>query len=121
MTDKIQVFISSKMAELAQERQIVDKALEEMMVEAWVFENDAGASPGTIQETYIRALEESDLYLGIFWKGYGTYTVDDEFVRAVKLGIPCLIYEKRTELDKRDPKLQEFLNSISSVEVTSSL
>ena len=116
MPDKIQVFISSKMAELAEERQIIDKALDEMMVEAWVFENDAGASPGTIQETYIRALEESDLYLGIFWKGYGAYTVDDEFVRAAKLGIPCLIYEKRTELDKRDPKLQEFLNSISGVE-----
>jgi predicted enzyme related to lactoylglutathione lyase len=115
MPDKIQVFISSKMEELSEERRIIERALDEMVVDAWVFETTAGAKPESIRETYLKALAESDLYLGIFWKGYGEYTIDDEFMQAKDLGIPCFIYEKRTELEHRDPKLQEFLDSISGV------
>jgi hypothetical protein len=102
------------MAELAPERQVVKKALNFLEVDGWIFEEDAGAKPKTIQDTYQEELKGADLYLGIFWKGYGDYTIE-EFEYAQKLKKPCLIYEKRTELEDRDPALQTFLNAISEV------
>ncbi len=112
---RLQAFISSRMAELANERAIIKKLLDEAEVDAWMFEEDAGARPKTIQETYLEEVEDADIYIGIFWKGYGAYTIE-EYEHARELGKPCFIYEKRTELDKRDPELQEFLDQISKVE-----
>jgi len=110
---KLQAFISSKMAELAPERDVVKEKLSDL-AEAWVFEKDAGAQPQTIQDSYLEALGDADIYIGIFWKGYGEYTIE-EFEYAQKLELPCLIYEKRTELEDRDKELQDFLDSISQV------
>jgi tetratricopeptide (TPR) repeat protein len=103
------------MAELANERAVIKKLLDEAEVDAWVFEEDAGARPKTIQETYLEEVEDADIYVGIFWKGYGSYTIE-EYERARELGKPCFIYEKRTKLEKRDPELQNFLDQISKVE-----
>jgi tetratricopeptide (TPR) repeat protein len=115
MLKPIRVFVSSKMAELAQERKIIAEALEQIFILPWVYEDEAGAQSQSIQQTYSHALDDSDIYLGVFWKGYGHYTVEDEFARAAEKGIPRLIYEKRQNIDERDPKLQNFLDSISGV------
>jgi hypothetical protein len=48
---QLRVFVSSKMDELAQEREIIKRALSERGLEAWVFERDSGARPGSIQQT----------------------------------------------------------------------
>jgi len=113
---QLRVFVSSKMDELAQEREIIKRALSERGLEAWVFERDSGARPGSIQQTYLAEVEAADLYLGIFWKGYGPYTVD-EFEQARLLGMDCLVYEKREAIDNgRDPQLQAFLDRLSTVE-----
>jgi Domain of unknown function (DUF4062) len=113
---RLRVFVSSKMQELAPERVAIKAALDTMGVVAWVFEEDAGARPQTIQETYLEEVESADLYIGLFWKGYGAYTID-EFEHARTLGMDCLIYEKRDDVtSQRDPKLQVFLDSISDVE-----
>lgn len=103
------------MSELAAERQVIKAALDALEVDAWVFEQDAGARPEAIQETYLKEVAKADLYLGVFWQGYGAYTID-EFEHARQLGKPCLIYEKRTELEGRDPALEAFLDQISQVE-----
>lgn len=92
---RLQAFISSRMAELAPERKVVQAALDALEVDAWVFEQDAGARPKTIQEIYLEEVETADIYIGIFWRGYGSYTIE-EFEHAQKLDKPCLIYEKRT-------------------------
>jgi hypothetical protein len=89
----LKAFVSSRMQKLAAER------------------------PYTIQQTYLSEIEASDLYIGIFWKGYGEYTIE-EFNQANELVIPMLVYEKRADLDgdiKRDERLQAFLDSISGV------
>lgn len=112
---RLQAFISSRMAELANERAVIKKVLDEAEIDAWAFEEDAGARPKTIQETYLEEVEDADIYIGIFWKGYGAYTIE-EYERARELEKPCFIYEKRTELDQRDPELQQFLDQISKVE-----
>jgi len=105
------------MQELAIERQAIKAALAELLVNAFVFEADAGARTETIQETYLEAVEHADLYIGVFWKGYGAATIE-EYEHAQTQGMDCLIYEKRDEVEaERDPKLQAFLDRIGG-EVT---
>ena len=104
------------MQELAPEREAVTSALSDLLIDAWVFEKDAGARPTSIQGTYLKELDEADLYIGIFWKGYGEYTIE-EFDYARAKGKDCLIYEKREAIEgARDPALQDFLDRLSKVE-----
>jgi hypothetical protein len=49
--DRIRVFVSSSMSELAPERAAVDRALKTLGIAAWLLEDDAGARPTTIQQT----------------------------------------------------------------------
>src|SRR5215813_8066528 len=113
---RLRVFVSSKMQELATERQAVKEALDALKVDAWVFEQDAGARPVSIEKAFLKEVEEADLYIGLFWKGYGDYTIE-EYEHARKLGKDCLIYEKRAALNvQRDPRLQAFLDRIGNVE-----
>lgn len=104
------------MQELKPERAAIKAALAELHIEAFVFEADAGARPQSIQETYLEEIDAADLYIGVFWKGYGVHTVE-EFEHACLLGMDCLIYEKRHELAAgRAPELQAFLDRLGDVE-----
>ena len=40
----------------------------------FLFEHDAGARPVDIQQTYLDEEEAADIYVGLFWKGYGPHT-----------------------------------------------
>jgi DNA polymerase III delta prime subunit len=113
---RLRVFVSSKMQELAPERQALKAALDALKVDAWVFEQDAGARPVSIEKAFLEEVEAADLYIGLFWKGYGDYTIE-EYEHARKRGKDCLIYEKRAALNgDRDPRLQEFLDRLGNVE-----
>ncbi len=111
----MRVFVSSSMDELASERKAIKEALDELKIEAWLFEVGAGARPETIKEVYQRELARADLYIGLFWKRYGAYTID-EFEYAQILDKDCLIYEKHTDLENRTPALQKFLDKIGAVQ-----
>src|SRR2546423_14823582 len=101
----LSLFISSKMTkELAGERRAVRDALSEYHMKGWLWEKDAGARPEPVESTYLAEVEASDIYIGLFWLGYGEYTIE-EFEHARKYQKPCLIYEKHVDIDKRDPKL----------------
>lgn len=93
---RLQVFVSSKMQELAAERDALEAVIAEMEIDAFVFEHDAGAQSQSIQQTFLQSVETSDLYVGLFWKGYGGYTIE-AFEYARMLGMDCLIYEKRED------------------------
>jgi hypothetical protein len=117
MSRGLQIFIGSKMQKRAPERAAVKAALAELHADVFVSETDAGARPGSIRGTYPMELDASDLYMGIFWKGYGEYTVE-EFEHARARGKDCLVYEKREEpsLGGREPALRGFLDRIGEVE-----
>jgi DNA polymerase III delta prime subunit len=116
LNGRLQIFVSSKMEELAAERLAIKAALVELLVAGWGFEDDAGARAQSIQQTYRKEIETADLYVGVFWRGYGEYTID-EFNWAGKNNKERLIYEKRSDIEgKRDAKLQTFLDEISKVE-----
>lgn len=115
-SSQITVFVSSKMEELAPERLAIKATLEELKVSGWVFESDAGARPQTIQQTYEEEIKKANLYIAVFWKGYGDYTIE-EYKYARRQGKDCLIYEKRAEINgQRDERLQTFLDQIGKVE-----
>ncbi len=104
------------MGELAAERAAIREALRERDIEAWLYEEDNGARPQSAQETFRQELASADLYLGVFWKNYGEYTIE-EYELARELGKPILIYEKRTDVESsRDPRLQAFLDRVQDVE-----
>lgn len=107
------------MQELADERRALTQLLSELsdesfQVETWVFETDAQASDHSIRQVYLDALDQSDLYIGIFWNGYGEWTID-EFHRAGEVNIPRHLYVKNVDADERDPRLSQFLEKQSDV------
>ena len=111
--DALRVFISSRMTELAPERTAVRAALAAAGCAPWLYEVDAGAGPGPPRQTYLDNLYTSDVYVGVFWKTRGAYTID-EFDAARRIGIACLIYEKVPA--QREPELSAFLDQIGDVE-----
>lgn len=104
------------MEELASARVQVRDGLRRLEIDAWTFEGNAGARPDTIQKTFLTEVADADIYIGIFWKGYGRYTIE-EFEHARRCEKPCFVYQKQSDLDRRDPELQDFLNRIAQVEV----
>lgn len=119
MTTDLHVFISSKMHELAPEREAVRDVLaaldhELVTLRAWTFEADAPAADRSIREVYLDALKRSALYIGLFWNEYGEWTID-EFERASEWGIDRHIYVKDIDSARRDPRLRAFLEAQSDV------
>lgn len=114
------VFISSKMQELAAERTAVYDLLTQMgsgplHIKAWAYEHDAHAASYPIRDVYLKILEESALYIGLFWKAYGEWTID-EFRRATEWHIDRLLFVKSDERDNREDKLNQFLDEVAPVD-----
>ncbi|HEY6410578.1 MAG TPA: DUF4062 domain-containing protein [Ktedonobacteraceae bacterium] len=114
-TQPLSLFISSKMQELAEERRAVQTALKEYEMHGWLWEDDAGARPEPIRSTYLAEVEACDIYIGLFWLGYGPYTIE-EFERAHQLRKPCLVYEKYVNIEQRNPQLVSFLHRLQAAE-----
>ncbi|MBZ0299256.1 MAG: tetratricopeptide repeat protein [Anaerolineae bacterium] len=119
MDSQPHVFISSKMQELAPERRALQELLPTLghdlvKLRAWIFEGDAPASDKPIREVYLEALRSSVLYIGLFWHDYGEWTLD-EFERASEWGIDRHIYVKNVEPERRDSRLQDFLDKQGDV------
>lgn len=112
---RVHAFVSSRMQELTAERRVVKRALDQLGVQAWVFEEDAGARPTTIRQTYLDELSKSDLYIGLFWKSWGKYTIEEFRHARQKLRMDCLIYEKRASGTERETDLQQFLDDLGRV------
>jgi len=111
----LSLFISSKMEELAEERRAVQAALSDYRMYGWLWEDDAGARPTPTRATYLKEVDSCDIYIGLFWLGYGPYTIE-EYEHARQYSKPCLIYEKHVEMDRRDSHLTQFLKQIEAVD-----
>jgi tetratricopeptide (TPR) repeat protein len=119
VASELYVFISSKMQELSLERKVLQELLPTLVrdtfkLRAWVFEGDAPASNKSIRDVYLEALQRSALYIGLFWNEFGEWTID-EFERATEWGIERHLYVKNTDPERRDPRLQNFLDKQSDV------
>jgi len=94
---RLRVFVSSTLEELADERRAARAAVEQLRLAPVMFESGARAHPP--QEVYRAYLEQSDIFVGIYWQRYGWVGpgmtisgLEDELRLAA--GMPRLLYVK---------------------------
>lgn len=111
---KVRVFISSTIKELKEERNAVISAIRDLRLSPIFFEE--GASPHNPRKVYKAKLEQSHIYVGIFWRKYGSITpnstisgIEDEYNLSEKK--PRLVYVKEAP-EGRDPRLEAMLQRI---------
>src|SRR6516165_9788580 len=111
---RLRVFVSSTLEELAAERQAVRDAVTRLRLVPVMFE--LGARPHPPREVYRAYLAQSQVFIGIYWQRYGwvapgeeTSGLEDEY--QLSAGMPRLIYVKSPAPD-REPRLTELLARI---------
>ena len=109
---RLRVFVSSTLKELAPERRAARAAIERLALAPVMFE--LGARPHPPRELYRAYLEQSDIFVGVYWEQYGWIApgeevsgLEDEWNLAPD--IPKLIYLKRSE--HRQERLDELLDA----------
>lgn len=113
---RLRVFISSTLKELADERVAVKNSVERLRLIPVMFE--LGARPHPPKDLYLAYLEQSDIFIGIYWQSYGWIAenesvsgIEDEYRASDKL--PRLIYVKEPA-SLREEKLNNLLDLIRS-------
>ncbi|BDI23474.1 hypothetical protein L3i23_22500 [Herbiconiux sp. L3-i23] len=113
---RLRVFVSSTLKELAAERRSARSALERLGAAPVMFE--LGARPHPPRDLYRAYLEQSDVFVGIYWQKYGWVApgeevsgLEDEY-NLVPAEMPRLIYVKETT--EREPRLVALLDRVRS-------
>ena len=113
---RLRVFVSSTLGELAVERRAVARAVTALRLTPVMFE--AGARPHPPRELYHAFLAQSDVFIGIYWQRYGQVNaglevseLEEEFLLSGTEGLPRLLYVK-TPAPDREPRLAELLGLI---------
>jgi predicted ATPase len=111
---RLRVFVSSTLGELAAERRAVRDAVTRLRLVPVMFE--LGARPHPPRELYRAYLAQSQVFIGIYWQSYGWVApgeqisgLEDEYRLATSL--PQLLYVKGPAPD-REPRLAEMLDRI---------
>ena len=111
---KLRVFVSSTLSELADERAAVARAITSLHLSPVMFE--LGARPHPPQELYRAYLAQSDIFVGIYWQSYGWIGpnmeisgLEDEF--RLSGTRPRLLYLK-TPAPDRQPQLSAMIAEI---------
>ncbi|HEU4480759.1 MAG TPA: DUF4062 domain-containing protein, partial [Actinomycetota bacterium] len=73
---RLRVFVSSTLAELADERLAATKAIESLRLIPVLFE--LGARPHPPRDLYRSYLAQSHIFVGIYWQSYGWVAPDED-------------------------------------------
>jgi Domain of unknown function (DUF4062) len=118
---RLRVFVSSTLAELAEERGVVHGAIERLQLTPVMFE--LGARPHPPRNLYRAYLEQSHIFLGIYWQRYGWVApgetvsgLEDEYL--LSNGMPRLLYVKASA-EEREPRLGQLLRRIQGDDTAS--
>ena len=111
---RLRVFVSSTLQELVEERVGAREAITALRLSPVMFE--LGARPHPPRDLYRAYLEQSDIFIGIYWQRYGWIAPDmeisgleDEY--RLSGDRPKLIYIKSAASD-REPRLKELLDRV---------
>ena len=111
---RLRVFVSSTLQELAPERQAVRGAVTRLRLVPVMFE--LGARPHPPRQVYRSYLAQSQVFVGVYWQSYGWVApgeqvsgLEDEYLLAA--GLPRLIYVKSPAAE-RESRLTELLARI---------
>ena len=113
---RVRVFISSTLGELAEERTAARRAIRRLhLVPVWY---ESGARPHPPQGMYRAYLEQSQVFVGIYWQRYGWVApgtdisgLEDEYRLAA--GKPMLLYLK-CPAPGQEPRLTAMIDSIEA-------
>jgi predicted ATPase len=112
---RLRVFVSSTLKELAPERRAVRAAIEQLGLAPVMFE--LGARPHPPRELYRAYLAQSDIFVGLYAERYGWVApgeeisgLEDEY-RLAPRELPKLVYVRETT-EAREPRLVELLGRI---------
>ena len=110
---RVRVFVSSTLQELADERAAAKSAIQHLRLTPVMFEQGARAHPP--RDLYRAYLDQSDVFLGIYWQRYGWIApgeavsgLEDEYLLSG--GKPRLVYVKRAET--REERLHGLIHRI---------
>ena len=111
---RLRVFVSSTLRELAAERQAVRDAVTRLRLVPVLFELGARAHPP--RQVYRAYLAQSQVFVGVYWQSYGWIApgeqvsgLEDEYLMAA--GLPRLLYVK-SPAPEREPRLAAMLDRI---------
>src|SRR6188472_3412387 len=111
---RLRVFVSSSLAELADERRAAARAISALRLVPVMFEQ--GARPHPPRDVYRAYLAQSDVFIGLYWQRYGRSPagadvsgLEEEFDLSAKL--PKLVYIKEPA-PAREPRLARLLDRI---------
>ncbi len=111
---RLRVFVSSTLQELAAERQAVRDAVTRLRLVPVMFE--LGARPHPPRQVYRSYLAQSQVFVGVYWQSYGWVApgepvsgLEDEYLLSA--GLPRLIYVK-SPAPERESRLAELLTRI---------
>src|SRR5215469_1150500 len=111
---RLRVFVSSTLQELAAERRAVRDAVARLRLMPVMFE--LGARPHPPRQVYRSYLAQSQVFVGVYWQSYGWVApgeqvsgLEDEYLLSA--GRPRLIYVK-SPAPEREPRLAEMLARI---------
>src|SRR5262245_21287368 len=117
---RVRIFVSSTLQELADERAAARDAIHHMRLTPVMFEAGARAHPP--RDLYRAYLDQSDVFLGIYWQRYGWIApgetvsgLEDEYLLSGAK--PRLVYVKRAET--REERLRELVHRIERDDRTS--
>jgi len=112
---RLRIFVSSTLKELAAERRAARSAIERLHLAPVMFE--LGARPHPPRELYRAYLEQSDVFVGLYWERYGWVApgeevsgLEDEY-NLCPPDLPRLIYIK-DPAPAREERLSELLARI---------
>ena len=117
---RVRVFVSSTLQELSDERAVAKSAIQHLRLTPVMFELGARAHPP--RDLYRAYLDQSDVFLGIYWQRYGWIApgeavsgLEDEYLLSGSK--PRLVYVKRAET--RGERLRELFHRIELDDRTS--
>jgi predicted ATPase len=109
---RLRVFVSSTLGELSEERQAASRAISALHLSPVMFER--GARPHPPRELYRAYLEQSEIFIGLYWQSYGRVSpgmevsgLEEEFELSGSL--PRLLYVK-APAPEREPRLTALLS-----------
>ncbi|MFF1877842.1 DUF4062 domain-containing protein [Leifsonia sp. NPDC058230] len=112
---QLRIFVSSTLQELAAERRATQAAIQRLHLAPVMFE--LGARPHPPRELYRAYLDQSDVFVGVYWEKYGWIAPDEEVsgledeYNLCPPDLPRLLYVK-SPATNREPKLTELLTRI---------
>src|SRR5687767_15074205 len=114
---RLRVFVSSTLAELAPERAAVARAISALRLTPVMFE--LGARPHPPRELYRAYLAQSDIFIGLYWQRYGWVGpgmdisgLEDEL--QLSHSLPRLLYVK-TPAPDQEPRLTAMIADLQTL------